>query len=294
MTEPTIELYKIRDFGAKVNATIRYIRMHIKDMIVPVLLLVLPTGLIAGLSMKSYLGFSLNMERMADDPEASSQLFSEMMTSYGVLMLVSLLAISLYMLIVYGYMKDAHQAGGTRLSSGELFSKAFSRLPGAILLMILISIIVFLGMLVFFIPGIYLMIVLSLAMPIYIFENVSIGNALSRSFKLIKGKWWSTFGLLVVSSLIAAAVSYIFVIPGYILVFWEMFTSISENQADPGALAKSMDGFLPTIGLTFAMIGAYVCYIIPIIALAFQYSNLVERNEGIGLKQDIENFENLK
>lgn len=291
MPNQKIELYKIRDFGKKINATIVYIRRHIKHLIVPILLIVLPASIAAGMFFQDYMSFALNMTEM-NEATGFDSFFSEILVSYTGMMLVSLIAGAVFFMIIYEYMKKvSHEEVVPTV--GELYSAVLGRLPGLLALFIILGILTFIGLMFFVIPGVYLMIVLSLAAPIYLFENASVGTAISKSFKIIKDKWWSTFGLLVITSLIAGAASYIFIIPSYILMFWDVFITATSTPDDPAAIGQAFSGWTFTMGMTLAMIGTYVCYIIPVIALAFQYFNLVERHEGRGLKQDIENFENL-
>ncbi len=292
MSDQKIELYKIRDFGQKINATIVYIRRYIKHLIVPVLLLILPAALLAGFFIKDYMATAMSFGAM-DDPEVFNSWFSEVLVSYLGMMLVSLIAGALFFMIIYEFMTYVSKED-TIPTVGKLYSEPLGRLPGLMGLFLIIGIISTMGFFFFIIPGFYLAIVLSLATPIYLFEKASIGASISKSFKIIKGKWWSTFGILMITTIIAGAVSYIFILPSYALMFWEAFTSAAQNPEDPEAIAQAFGGWTFALGVTLAMIGTYICYIIPIIALAFQYFNLVERHEGRGLKQEIANFENIK
>ncbi len=45
----TPKLYRIRDFGEKINATFEFIRAHILDLLKVVLLIVVPLGLLTGI-----------------------------------------------------------------------------------------------------------------------------------------------------------------------------------------------------------------------------------------------------
>jgi hypothetical protein len=159
--------------------------------------------------------------------------------------------------------------------------------------MVLIGIVSSIGFLFFVLPGIYLMITLSLALPIYLFEDEGIGTAFSKSFRLIKSKWWSTFGLLFVTSVIASIISYVFAIPFYAIFLGDLFTSIGDSGSDPSAVFAAFSSWYAIVGIAVMMIGAYITYLIPIIALGFQYFNLSERVEGRGIRNQINEFETV-
>ena len=104
--------------------------------------------------------------------------------------------------VTYAYMRT-YQANAPvditlNMVSKGLASKVFNVLG----FNILTALIVGAGMLFFFFPAVYLLIVLSLGAAIIVFENSNPIDAISRSFSLIRGKWWSTFGLVVVMVII--------------------------------------------------------------------------------------------
>lgn len=70
---------------------------------------------------------------------------------------------------------------------------------------------------------IYLVIKLSLATPAAALESTSAGfispvTALQRSWRLVRGAWWRTLGLLVLAAIIAGALSQVVAIPASIVV----------------------------------------------------------------------------
>lgn len=293
MSQEKIELYKIRDFGAKMGATIDYIRANFLMLIKLVILIIVPIALVFGILTSSFMGGMMNLtEQPVMDDEQFTGFFGSFISGYFFMILIALITYSIMLSSVYYYMK-LRDRSDEKPTLSDVYNKAFSRVPGAVLLMIIISFIILAGTLLFVLPGIYLAVVLSLALPIYLFENTGIGEALSKSFVLIKGKWWSTFGLLVVSSVMASFISYIFILPAYALMIGNMFTQLSDPAADPESIKSIFTSWYTSAGMTFAMIGTYLTYIIPIIALAFQYFNLSERVEGSGIKKEIEGFETL-
>jgi hypothetical protein len=82
---------------------------------------------------------------------------------------------------------------------------------GRVLPVILLSLVYVLGLIPAFIaliiPGIWLSVAWSLSFPALLSEGVGPIAALGRSFRLVKGRWWPTFGALLVMYLLVAVIS---------------------------------------------------------------------------------------
>src|SRR5690606_27594997 len=59
---------------------------------------------------------------------------------------------------------------------------------------------------------------ISLTFFVRSYEKKGFFEAITRSYKLIQGKWWSTFGLLMILYFIMMTISYIFMIPYYVVM----------------------------------------------------------------------------
>jgi len=59
-------------------------------------------------------------------------------------------------------------------------------------------IVIIVGLILILLPGIYLSVVLSLIVPVIIFEDLPAGKAFTRTFEVMKGNWWMSFGAFVV------------------------------------------------------------------------------------------------
>jgi hypothetical protein len=92
--------------------------------------------------------------------------------------------------------------------------EAGGRLGGLLWLSILFSVLVFLGFVALILPGIYLLVIWSVAVPALMFEHVGGFKALGRSFDLVRGRWWPTFALhlvwIVMLAVLFAVVGVIF------------------------------------------------------------------------------------
>ncbi len=84
---------------------------------------------------------------------------------------------------------------------------ATRHVPSLLLLTLLYVLGVGLGTVLFIAPGVWLYIAWAVALPVLLVEGLRGRNALGRSFELVRGRWWKTFGTLVVGFILAAIIS---------------------------------------------------------------------------------------
>jgi hypothetical protein len=116
------------------------------------------------------------------------------------------------------------------------------------------------------------------------YERLGFFEALVRSFKLVQGKWWSTFGLIVVLYIIVMVVSYVFMRPRYVITLVSSLHNTGvEGVEAPGSGLQTVS----LVFLTLYYLAQMVMYALPNVGIAFQYFNLVERKEARGLMNQI-------
>jgi len=91
----------------------------------------------------------------------------------------------------------------------EGFRFAVSKLPSLIGAQLLTSILIGIGFLLLFVPGIILAIMFSLTIPTIIIEQVGAFESLGRSRRLVSNRWGTTFALLLVLIIIVLGASWI-------------------------------------------------------------------------------------
>lgn len=103
---------------------------------------------------------------------------------------------------------------GRHTSVQESFEFAADRLLSLLWIAILVAVLVGIGFVLLLLPGVYLLVAFSVAIPVLMAEGIKGMRALTRSRQLVSGRWWATFGrlfiawlLLVVLSLVFAAVN---------------------------------------------------------------------------------------
>src|SRR5690606_4079765 len=117
--------------------------------------------------------------------------------------------------------------------------------------------------------------------PVIFIEGKSGFAAYGRSWKLVQGKWWSTFGLLVGMSIIVSIIGVAFQLP---LLLISIFKQIL--QWDNGRSFELIIMLASILG----MLGETLLFSILHIARGFQYRNLGGGQEGMGLMREIDSL----
>lgn len=101
----------------------------------------------------------------------------------------------------------------------ESLRLALHRLGALVWLSILMSLGLTLGFVLCVVPGIWLAVGWSLAFVALVAEDLSGIRALRRSRNLVRGRWWATFGVLLIAFILNAVVDQIVAIPLVIISF---------------------------------------------------------------------------
>jgi hypothetical protein len=97
--------------------------------------------------------------------------------------------------------------GRADLSVGDVYARVRPRLPALIAAGIVAGIGIAIGFVLLIIPGLFLLTRWSLVSPAVVVEKRSAGEALSRSWELVKGNSWTMFGIIIVTVLLAGIAS---------------------------------------------------------------------------------------
>ena len=266
-------LQKYRDLGGILTDSFQYIRIHWKSLGKALLLLVLPFYLVSGILVgDAYSGF---FTAVMENPNADPGTLFTGNFLFGMLLLAfssgALLTASLT------HVQVSRDHGEVQLSQitdhfGGNFFKLF-------LIYIIIILAIFFSAFLFLIPAIYIGVKLFLAPATSILEDLNPIDAISRSWSLTQGHWWFTLAVYLVMNIISTFMSYILIIPLSILIG---FLGVS------GANAES--SLMSVMGIFYGLVivVASLFSVLMLIAMCLHYFNLVERKEGTGLRQQIE------
>ncbi|HCM77622.1 MAG TPA: hypothetical protein DIS90_14670 [Cytophagales bacterium] len=308
-----LEFHKARDFSKKINDTFEFLKQNFKPLTKSVLFIAGPPVLMGSLLMGSFIGdfFNFSQSSYTGSSEAMEKYFLSLnfwlQIIFALVFLLvsgvaSMATINNY-IILYGE-KKSNQIEinevwervkstfwmylGTMLFFAILFILAYMLMLIPMVLLSTISpfLIVF-GVIGIIVVLFYLIFGASLTFFIRAYEKSGFFPALSRSFNLVRGKWWSTFGLIMVLSLIVSTLSYLFIMPWYITTIISAMHNVSTDIFQE----PSFKWKLFTI-LSFAVyyLSQMVLSAIPNIGIALQYFNLVELKEAKGLMNEIESL----
>lgn len=310
-----INLREERDFGQKISATFLFLQQNFGSLFKSLLYYAGPVSLLAGVFMGLYQSNFLNLspESMEGQDNPFQFLVENVFNIHYVLaLLLSAISRIVVVGIIFAYLAEYLENPQEEITT----SAVWNRLSGNFLTLFLTSLVYILGItlfaagtgivlsLLFFgtatptdivaiLPGIFLIGVLIIVpviffsirfclfpAPIFIEEQGMIAS-LKRSWQLVKGKWWSTFGLGVVISIIVAIMGIAFQMP---LLLISIFKEILQWE---GGGSNQMIIILASI---IGILGESMLAGIVHLAMGFQYFNLAERQESIGLMEEIDSL----
>ncbi|WP_027004747.1 hypothetical protein [Conexibacter woesei] len=153
-------------------------------------------------------------------------------------------------------------------SARESLSFAAGRLGATLWLSILLVVGVFLGFLFLILPGFWLLIAWSVALPVLLVEGIGGFGAIGRSFKLVEGRWWATCGRFVVAYILAGVATSV------VGLAFDALASGVVDDTSTGALILSRFGDLLVSLVTTPFIAAVTTLV---------YFDLRVRKEGFDL-----------
>jgi hypothetical protein len=117
---------------------------------------------------------------------------------------VAMLAVILGFAVVAGAVSRAAVAAvaGEDLGVRRSYRFAVGRVWPLFLVLVLSWLLTMLGLVLFVVPGIVVGVLLSVSFPALVVESTRVRDALFRSWNLVAGRWWHTFGTLLLTWLL--------------------------------------------------------------------------------------------
>lgn len=280
-TAPKPGVIPLRPLGIPelLDGAITAIRRYPRTILVPSFVIALALGLLGFVTALLTIGI---YDGLADlDPETASA--SDVVGLFGPTVVLSLLsalfevtATVLLTGIITVVMGEA--VLGRDITLDEAWRRVRPQAWRLLGLALLTTLIVGPLFLLCLIPGIWVGVGLCLASAALVLERCGVGTALSRSWQLVKGAWWRTFGALALMILIyfviSAAVSIPFAVPEFV-----------SPSIDPVSLSVDETRFI--INTTISTIGSVIVSTItlPFVAavIALIYIDRRMRVEGLDI-----------
>ncbi|HZT92604.1 MAG TPA: hypothetical protein VFA05_11245 [Gaiellaceae bacterium] len=92
--------------------------------------------------------------------------------------------------------------GRADLSLGETLGRVWPRLGTVVAAGLLAGIAITIGLILLLVPGLYLLTIWSVVVPVIVLENVGVFDSFGRSRELVRGYGWTVFGVIVVTIVI--------------------------------------------------------------------------------------------
>lgn len=287
--EKHLQFRKQRDLGEIITDTFTFLRQHAKPFFTVFFKHVGPLILITTL-LSAYLQYS-STSLVTDTGEFGSGSTSfDFVSTFiefslvGILNLIAALATYAMSISCVLYAIKSVMDHGEIIETeivGNMRRKFWSFIGATFLSVISAAV----GALFCLLPGIYLAVVLSLIFSVMVFHNISVVDAYSECFKLIKENWWMTFLTLIVIGIMVSIASGIFQLPLIIMGIVEGVSSVQTGGQPDIAFG---DNWLYIVFYVISTIVSYVFQIVTIIATALIYFNLDEFHNHTGQLQEID------
>ncbi|WP_417886225.1 glycerophosphoryl diester phosphodiesterase membrane domain-containing protein [Zunongwangia sp.] len=279
---------KTRDFGEVLSDTFKFIRENFKHFFTTILKIVSPF-LIALILTNAY--YTFTSVSFATSGANALEIISSSGESFTALSL-NVLTVVVYIIaiwvVVFQYIQSYIKNNGV-VNTEEVSAGLKRNLGKGIALQILVGITCFVAIFFMIIPAFYLGVVLTLALPILVFENKGISESFTDAFSLIKNNWWFTFGLLFVFGLIVSFATAIFQMP---LIIYTAIKTIVGADSDPSTIvnmAQQKDYVLIILSILSSII-QYIFYAFTPVLVAVIYFSLNEEKNATGTFENIENL----
>ena len=276
-----IELRKQRDFSAVISTGFQFIRVNWKTLYRPLVFIALPVYIVASLLFGSF--FRTAFTHQAGGVPSLGMMVP-LLLGYA-LLIVSLL---LMYTMVFEYMRFYMLNKGLPPTTGQLLREVRKELLAYFANALLAGLIAMAGMLLCILPGIWLGIVFVVVLPLRAFERADVGDCISRSFVLVKGHWWMTFGLVTVLSVLISLISYIVYLPFMLIAGFGTLSGLQGMHA--ATEIGSRMAWLMTLFMVLAGVVSVILQPFLQVSIGLHALSLIEEKEGRGLMQRVDDI----
>jgi hypothetical protein len=231
-----------KTLGEILSAAFNVYRANASKLLLVVALVVVPLSLVGAV----FFGVVFAPERIEVGSPGTGVVVDDVGRSLGANLLVAsiaaLIAIIISAVLQAALLRAAAQATiGDPVDVEASYRYGFRRLGSVILLSLLVGLIVAVGFILLFVPGVIFLVFLSASIPVLIVENRRGTEALGRSWELVRGHFWHALVVILVAALIVGVVSGIIGAIGGTnwFVRW-IFTAIAQILTAPFAALVSV------------------------------------------------------
>ena len=312
MQKAKIELYRTRSFSEKLSATFDYLSENGRLLLKFLLYLILPVCMVQALGMNTFMEYTLKGAVGEDVYAGSGELFS-LIAGYSVFMLMTCIGSLLCSSLSYGLMRlynerDERLEGITLGSFRPYLLRGIKRsfilgLIVTVFVSLFIAVFILLsvaagsdsGIAVFlvlcFIALVVCFIPLSLSLPAYIVEDITVMQALSKSLRLGFKTWGGIFAVVFVLYIVVSVISGMSAMPWYIMMIARSILIVSDTAEGAGIVTSSVYVIIMYLLAVVQAFGMYVGYILMYTGIGIQYGHAADKIDGMSVERDVDNFE---
>jgi hypothetical protein len=306
-------IHKERDFSGVFSDGVNFLKVHFKHILKSFVFIVVPvytiaTVMVSILSSKFIDLFtyqarynSYNAPTPFDDPFTILGFFGVYLL-YGIALLLSVATIYSYIKV---YNEKATDETITPNEVWKVTGRAALKLFGyGFLYMIIFAIPIWLvfflfglimgvlmlvpviGFIIIFLGIVFLSLLvfayINVLTPVIVYEKAGIFGSLSRAAALLRGNFWQTVGITLVSAMLVQFIFY-----GVYMLFFVLINGLGIFSASPDI------GLLKIIIIVFAIVGPLILflgYVFQYSISGFLYYSLLEKLDHVGLNMKIENM----
>jgi len=180
------------------NGAFSICRAHFGDLMKTVAVVLVPAQLIGLIVLLAAPDGTTDLLLGTTDPQdtVEGESVLAVLVFSGLSSLASLLATA----AAYRFTSDSYL--GFEIGWRESISYALRKLHSIIWVLLLAGLGITVGFLLLIVPGVFIAIAWALAIPVLLSEDARGSKALGRSYRLVRGHWWKTFGTLIIAGII--------------------------------------------------------------------------------------------
>ncbi|MEO6524734.1 MAG: hypothetical protein ABIN91_23820 [Mucilaginibacter sp.] len=267
--KPNVELGINREFGDIISDSFVILKQNFQPLLKAYLVICGPflvTGILVTImfnSQNSYAG-------------SSTSLFSFwglLSFVFNILDYTALILTTLSYLVFY---KEKGNQAPTIMEVWGYFRYYFFRVVGT---QFLLTFGLIMGIIMCFIPGIYLLPILGLVIPVMVVENANAEYSIKRAFKIIKGNWWMVFGVILLLSIIVSTIFIVIIVIPAVIFYGGTEWLTGKSMSTPLNIAEAIIIHI-----------SQILWMLPIIGLTLVYYTLTEQKESNSLINRIKMF----
>lgn len=265
--QESIKLNEVRDFGKLLGAPFTFFRQEMKPLSRALLMYAGPFLLISQVLLGIFL------QQIFTNVINNMTIWVNIFAYISLFFFFLILAFSMALTVINSYVILYEERGRDNFTLDDVWEMTknnFFKVLGAQFLVLMLVIV---GFVFCYVPGIYLQTALSFVNISMMKEKISFGEAFKRSFEIIRGEWWFIFGLTLVMGLILGFISYIFILPPYIAGIASAFTNTFSVTTK----------ILIVVFVVLYFVFYLFMFSIQTILTDFEYYSLIEKKERPGL-----------